>query len=258
MIDICLNSMYSSAARTTGASAFSLWCRLLRTCYREFGHVATAFQCRGVSPRHYWRNERDFRYVEALAIDWANRRLAELRDRNARLAQPANLSGYVGARFCRWLNSINALEAEEVRIIRIKEWRCRKTGGQFSAGDVLDALGISIAVYPSAYRLLRTVSDEIGVTYIDQAGRHHKLYVWGDIPLLGTRLVQTGKLVRTAPTPPPHDWSDEIWDQPERPDWDDDEWDAEHDLPDESWDRPDFPGWDEQDALSENSALDVA
>jgi hypothetical protein len=105
---------------------------------------------------------------------------------------------------------------------------------------------------------LRTVSDGIGVTYIDQAGRHHKLYVWGDIPLLGTPLVQTGKLGRKAPTLAPDDWSDEIWEQPARPAWDDDEWDSEHDLPDEIWDRPDFPGWDEDDVLSEDWSLDVA
>jgi hypothetical protein len=131
-------------------------------------------------------------------------------------------------------------------------------GGQLSAGDVLDVLGITTAVYPSAYRLLRTVSDGTGVTYIDRAGRHHKFYVWGDIPLLGTRLVQTGKLAHKTSTPAPDDWSDEIWKQPERPDWEDDEWDAEHDLPDEIWDRPDFPGWDEDDLLSEDWSLDVA
>jgi hypothetical protein len=71
-------------------------------------------------------------------------------------------------------------------------------------------LGISTAVYPSAYRLLRTVSDGIGITYIDRAGRYHKFYVWGDIPLLGTRMLASGKLTERqravphlAPMEPP-------------------------------------------------------
>jgi hypothetical protein len=202
--------------------------------------------------------DRVWNYVEDLAIAWADRKLRELRDHDLRLTQPANLSGYFGAHLCKTFRSIQKFRGNEILYAGLKEWRCGKTGGQLSAGDVLDVLGISTAVYPSAYRLLRTVSDGIGITYIDQAGRHHKLYVWGDIPLLGTRLVQTGKVVRKAPTPAPDDWSDEIWDQPERPDWDDDEWDAEHDLPDEIWDRPDFPGWGEDDLLSEDWSLDVA
>jgi hypothetical protein len=176
-IDICLNPLFSHARRQpTGSFAFSLWYKLLETCYHEFGHIATAYQCRDVSRERYWRNFRDFRCVEALAIDWAHRKLGELRDHDPSLAQPVNLGGYVGACLCQWLNSINALEAEEVRIIRIKEWRCRKTNTQMTPGDVLKALELSPERYPNAYRVLRLVSCDLGIPFIDSAGRTHKLY----------------------------------------------------------------------------------
>jgi hypothetical protein len=256
-IDICLNPIDTSAARIPRSSAFSLWYRLLKTCYHEFGHVATEHQHWDVSMEDYAYCDRAWNYVEDLAITWADRKLGELRDHDRRRGQPVNLSGYLDARLCKVFRSIQKYRGIEIDCWGLKQWRCRKTGGQLSAGDVLNVLGISPSFYPSAYRLLRTASDGIGVTYIDNAGRRHKFYEWGDVPTLGTRLVQAGKLVRKNPSPPPRDWSDEIWDQPERPDWDDDEWRPE-DLPDDMWDRPDFPDWDEDDLLSEDWSLDFA
>jgi hypothetical protein len=32
--------------------------------------------------------------------------------------------------------------------------------------------------------------------WVDQAGRQHRLYVWGDVPSLGTRILTSGKLRR--------------------------------------------------------------
>jgi hypothetical protein len=261
-IDICLNPIFRSAGRTPGSAAFSLWYRLLNTCYHEFGHVAKEHQHWDVSLEDYSYSDRAWRFVEDLAISWANRKLGELRDHDPRLAQPAHLNGYFGARLCDTFRSIQKHRGNEILYWGLKQWRCRKTGGQLSASDVLNVLRISPSLYPSEYRLLRTVSDGIGVIYINRASRHHLFYEWGDVPTLGTRLVQTGKLVRKDPSPPPCDWSGQMWDQfrdqPERPDWEDEEWDSEHDLPDELWDRPDFPGWDEDDVLSPSWSLDVA
>jgi hypothetical protein len=183
--------------------------------------------------------------------------LGELRDYDPTLAQPGNLSRYLGAGLCKVFRLIQKYRGNEIDCWGLKEWRCRKTGGQLSTGDVLNVLEISPSSYPSAYRLLQSASDGIGVTYIDNAGRRHIFYEWGDDPILGTRLLQTGKLVRKDPSPAPDDWRDEMWDIPERPDWDDDEG-REEDLPDEQLERPDFPGWDEDDVLSSDWLLEAA
>jgi hypothetical protein len=37
-------------------------------------------------------------------------------------------------------------------------------------------------------RLLRRVSDGVGIDYTDGAGRRHKLYTWGDVPILVERI----------------------------------------------------------------------
>jgi hypothetical protein len=78
----------------------------------------------------------------------------------------------------------------------IKEWRCRQTGAQLASGDVLKALKLGPWRYPNAYAVLRAVSHDIGTVWIDQAGRQHRLYVWGDVPVLGTRMLASGKLRR--------------------------------------------------------------
>jgi hypothetical protein len=128
-IDICLNPIFNHVSRKpTGSVAFSLWYKLLETCYHAFGHIATAFQCRDVSPEHYRRNERSRKYVEALAIDWANHKLGELRDHDPRLAQPVNLGGYLGAGLCKIFRSIQEYRGNEIDCWGLKQWRCRKTG----------------------------------------------------------------------------------------------------------------------------------
>jgi hypothetical protein len=78
----------------------------------------------------------------------------------------------------------------------VKQWRCRQTGAQLASGDVLKALRLDPWKYPNAYAVLRAVSHDIGTVWIDQAGRQHRLYVWGDLPVLGTRMLASGKLRR--------------------------------------------------------------
>jgi YgiT-type zinc finger domain-containing protein len=70
----------------------------------------------------------------------------------------------------------------------VSEMRCRRTGGQLTAGDVLKCLGIPPQKYTNAYSLLRLASTDLGIDYIDEARRRHKLYTWGDVPILIERL----------------------------------------------------------------------
>jgi hypothetical protein len=65
------------------------------------------------------------------------------------------------------------------------------TGGQLTAGDVLRKLNIEPLDYTNAYALLRNTSEGIGIDYVDRAGRHHKLYTWGDVPLIAKRFDKT-------------------------------------------------------------------
>ncbi len=50
------------------------------------------------------------------------------------------------------------------------------------------SLGISPRDHINAYEVLRRASADMGIDYLDAAGRHHKLYTWGDLPLLRHRL----------------------------------------------------------------------
>jgi hypothetical protein len=51
-------------------------------------------------------------------------------------------------------------------------------------------------------RLLRRVSDGVGIDYTDGAGRRHKLYTWGDVPILAERIAACSEeLVRRVPRP---------------------------------------------------------
>lgn len=51
-------------------------------------------------------------------------------------------------------------------------------------------------------RLLRRVSDGVGIDYTDGAARRHKLYIWGDVPILVERIAACREaLVRRIPRP---------------------------------------------------------
>ncbi len=212
-IDIYLNQIFSSSDLARGDDADELgwslgswstksWFALLWVCYHEFGHVATEDNCDDVSMDTYRKRGREFKYVENLANDWTRRRLLELRDHDKRLGQPRVMTGLFGARLfrcMRWIedrvrrNSSHFpkkfVEGEiGATMSYIKERRCQKTGGQLYAGDVLTALGLDPHRFPNAYKALKRVSTGLGIDYTDRAGRNHKLYTWGDIPIARSRL----------------------------------------------------------------------
>jgi len=93
----------------------------------------------------------------------------------------------------------NVYISGSTRAAYVKEQRCWRTGAQLSAGDVLRELGLEPCLFTNVYRVLRRVSDGLGVDYTDDAGRHHKLYTWGDVPILAERIAACGEeLVRRS------------------------------------------------------------
>ena len=160
----------------SGYSSADLWHELLRVCYHEFGHVATSWAHDYVSSNEYATHGDGWRWTEQQADEWAERRLAIVCDRDNRLGQPTRIRGYLGARLAK--GSL----ADSIR-----ERRFLKTGGQLTSGDMLRRLNCEPRGYSNAYRLLRAASEGIGIDYTDRAGRQHKLYNWGDGPLLAAR-----------------------------------------------------------------------
>ena len=79
------------------------------------------------------------------------------------------------------------------------------------SGDVLRELGIEPRRFSNAYRVLRRASGGVGVDHLDGAGRRHKLYVWGDVPLLRERMQdRLDELVfRPEPAGPRKYWGSE-------------------------------------------------
>ena len=196
-IHVNLNKVYNSASRrrTPGALTVRVWRTLLDICYHEFGHVATWHVLEDVG--YDYMSYRERMCVEGLADDWRDRRIAMLLEHDARLAQPRALTGYLGLRVARlmsdWHRDLTGHRrglqvAGTVKANFVREVRCRRTGGQLSAGDVLVSLGISPRDHVNAYEVLRRASADIGIDYLDAAGRNHKLYTWGDLPLLRHRL----------------------------------------------------------------------
>ncbi len=188
-INVYLNPIYA-AARGYGSRAAVLWKTLLDVCYHEFGHAATAKEREHVSVEAYHHDDRASRYVEGLADAWRDRRLAILLDHDPRLSQPHLLSGYLGARVARQMKwwAEHQDDDQQIKARLVKETRMLKAGGQLSAGDALLSLDISPRDHTNAYDVLRRASAGIGIDYLDGAGRHHKLYTWGDLPLLRRRL----------------------------------------------------------------------
>jgi hypothetical protein len=84
-------------------------------------------------------------------------------------------------------NGESAIGEGSVRDAFVKEVRCWRTGGQLSAGEALERIGFA----RKAYRELRQASVDIGIDYTDSAGRRHKLYTWGDLPILAERLMRS-------------------------------------------------------------------
>ena len=116
--------------------------------------------------------------------------MARVLELDPRLGQPRYMSGYYGARLIRWRERAKDYPWCFPYII---ERRCQRTGGQLTAGDVLrKLLNGHPNDHPKAYARLRRASEGIGIDYADRAGRHHKLYTWGDLPLLARRFDAAG------------------------------------------------------------------
>jgi len=190
----------SATALCTGSSDFRVWKALLDTCYHEFGHVATGYESDHVTSSVYERRQREYHYVENLAETWAHRKVMELAGRDTRLAQPTVIRGYLGARLCHARDMLFTYVPLSGRALAeyVRDRRCYKTRTQLTSGDVLTYLGCQGGCTSGNYRALRRVSREVGTDYWDAAGRHHKLYSFGDLTVLARRLSLTMKHKRLS------------------------------------------------------------
>jgi hypothetical protein len=215
-IDINLNPIYENS---WGRSRFyvtapstAIWRTLLEVCLHEFGHVATSWVAHKISHRKYRYCYVAYRVVEELADEWMELRVTRILENDPRLGQPKYITGYLGARLAKWRAYASERKRGKDFSAYIKEMRCRKTSAQLTAGDVLGVLKIDTYLYINAYELLRRVSEGIGIDYLDNAGRQHKLCTWGDVPVLAELLATcSAELVRrkdldtldTVPSEPP-------------------------------------------------------
>ena len=191
-ININLNPLYEASwwryPHYTSAPSSFVWRTLLEVCLHEFGHVATHDLAHKMN-QHEYKAEyglgKVYLATERLADEWRDLRVAKILKNNSRLGQPRHMTGYLGARLIRWRK-----QAKETSgcFEYIAERRCSWTGAQLTAGDLLRQLGIEPRRYTNVYRILRRASEGVGVDYVDRAGRHHKLYTWGDVPVLAQRL----------------------------------------------------------------------
>lgn len=188
-IEINLNPLYGGVM-WRGSLAAALWKTLLEVCLHEFGHVATIDEWYDIHPEAYKNDFKVHQYVERLADKWAAQCIQTICRNDPRLGQPRVLSGYLGARVARRMARLAEHKSDSGWALAkyVKERRCWKTGGQFTAGDVLTHLGLPPWRYRNAYSALRRVSAKAGIDYTDAAGRRHKLYTWGDVPVLANRL----------------------------------------------------------------------
>lgn len=192
-IDINLNPIYSSREPATRgfAPSTALWRLLLEVCLHEFGHVATMERILKMNRHEHhalYGHGRVYRITEHLADEWRDRRITRILEADPRLEQPRYMTGYFGARLAQW--GAYAEEQKKGGALSgfVKERRCQRTGGQLSSGDVLGLLDADPYFYANAYAALREASDGVGIDYVDGTGRRHKLYIWGDVPILAERL----------------------------------------------------------------------
>lgn len=196
-IDINLNPIYE-VVKWRGvdssqpiAPSSALWESLVKVCLHEFGHVATKRTIFRMNQHEYhaeYGYGKVYKATEQLANDWRDRRIERILRFDPRLGQPPYLTGYLGARVLQWREWAKDSPGCYPYIM---ERRCQRTGGQLTAGDVLRRLNTDPRSYTNAYELLRRASEGIGIDYVDRAGRRHKLYTWGDIPLLAERFDRT-------------------------------------------------------------------
>ncbi len=189
-IDINLNPIYSASCKdghrfSALAPSSAIWRLLLETCLHEFGHVATKREVFRMNHHEYHGSHGHvYEAIERLANEWMEHQIAKIVRVDPRLGQPRYMSGYLGARLVKWRKLI---KDEPGYYPFIMERRCQMTGGQLTAGDVLRHMNVEARSYTNAYAILRQVSENIGIDYTDRAGRRHKLYTWGDVPILARR-----------------------------------------------------------------------
>ena len=200
-IGINLNAVYYTATphlRPRLAFSTALWRTLLDVCLHEFGHVATRALTDRLN-RHEYNAEpwgRVYRYTEHLAEEWKDERLAQILTYDSRLGQPRRITGYLSVRLAKRRTEArkgitkreNVYISGSTRAAYVKEQRCWRTGAQLSAGDILREIGLEPCRFTNAYRLLYRASDGLGINYRDGVGRVHRLYTWGDVPILAERL----------------------------------------------------------------------
>jgi hypothetical protein len=222
-IGINLNAIFFTAADYLHphlASSTAVWRALLDTCLHEFGHSATREITQRMNRHEYWKPwGRVHRYTEQLAEDWKDARLERILRYDPRLGQPRRITGYLAALLARrrvrlkesTFQSGGVEVTPSVRASYFKEQRVWKAGAQLTSGDVLREAGLEPNHFTNAYRVLRKASDGIGVDYVDGAGRRHKLYVWGDVPVLRKRMQdRLDELVfRPEPDDPGEYWASE-------------------------------------------------
>jgi len=200
-IGINLNAVYYTATPYLYprlAASTAVWRTLVEVCLHEFGHAATRDVTERLNRKEYHAQPfgRVYRYIEQLADGWKDVSLAQVLRCDSRLGQPRRITGYLSVRLAerriRFRESLgepgNIWNIGSVRAAYFKEQRCWRTGAQLSAGDVLRELGLNPCMFTNAYRVLRRASDGLGVDYTDGAGRRHKLYTWGDVPVLAERI----------------------------------------------------------------------
>ena len=192
-IDINLNPIYGSLgwrkvdSPEPIAPSSAIWRLLLEVCLHEFGHVATNQAALKMNYHEYhakYGHGRVYKFTEQLADDWRDRQIERILRIDSRLGQPLYITGYFGARLLRWREWAKDWPGCYPYIM---ERRCQRTGGQLTTGDVLRRLSINPRSYTNAYALLRRASEGLGIDYVDRAGRRHKLYRWGAVPLLAQR-----------------------------------------------------------------------
>jgi hypothetical protein len=226
-IDINLNPLYLASWRRHGSHTCVpspyVWRELLEICLHEFGHTATKdLMLRMNQHEYHAKCGRVYEATERLANEWMERRIARIIAVDSRLGQPEHITGYLGARLAKWRAFASKQKSGREFAAYLKERRCRKTGAQLTAGNVLMELEIDSYLYTNAYAVLRQASVGVGIDYTDGAGRRHKLYTWGDLPILAQRLKEGQWVLRERCWPPtkatveelspreqePEDWSD--------------------------------------------------
>lgn len=170
-----------------GSQRARIWLEMLKTSFHEFGHIAhpNPFQDQG-------RYEKDLKYHERVEIParrqadiWINTVL----ENNSRLYQPDFL-GVIDIVLARKRNEIRKFEGDDCIDWRgLRDYRCYRTGGQLSIGDVEYWL-FKGKFRGKAYRLIHAVGDDLAKVYIDSNGRHHHFWVFGDLSIIYHRILK--------------------------------------------------------------------